>query len=226
MSGFRIPIHSAGWPFVGIAAAVTAGLALIDPLLGLVGAVATVAVALFFRDPDRTPPADGKVLLSPADGVVQAIASAAPPPELNAGDHERTRISVFMSVLDVHVNRIPVDGTVRRLAYRPGQFINASLDKASEANERQSVLIEGLDGTRTVMVQIAGLIARRIRCDLTEGLTVSAGSRFGIIRFGSRVDVYLPDGAEPRVAVGERTIAGETVLAAFVNAPTSDEPGD
>jgi phosphatidylserine decarboxylase len=153
------------------------------------------------------------LIISPADGVVQAIAPAPPPPEIGAGDAPRTRISIFMNVFDVHVNRAPVAARVAQLAYRPGKFFNASLDKASDFNERQAIRLAMSDGLELIVVQIAGLIARRIVCHLAPEQELSAGERFGLIRFGSRLDVYLPDGVAPLACVGQRTVAGETVLA-------------
>lgn len=181
--------------------------------LGVVGAVLTLWCVYFFRDPDRVTPARDGLIVSPADGVVQMIDKAPPPAELDMGEEPRTRVCVFMNVFDVHVNRIPVDGTLTALSYRPGSFINASLDKASELNERQSLRLTMADGRDIACVQIAGLIARRILCDVAQGQTVKAGERFGMIRFGSRVDVYLPDGVESMVSVGQTSVAGETVIA-------------
>ena len=159
-----------------------------------------------------TPTREGLVI-SPADGVVHSIEMAVPPEELAMGETPRTRVAVFMNVFDVHVNRAPVDGTITGAAYRPGKFLNASLDKASEFNERQSLKITTADGRDVAFIQIAGLVARRILCEVSEGDQLKAGERFGMIRFGSRVDVYLPDGVEPLVALGQTAIAGETVLA-------------
>lgn len=208
-----VPINRAGWPFIGGFAAVTLVLWVLSTPLGWIGVVLTCWCAYFFRDPPRVTPRRDGLVISPADGVVQSTDPAAPPPELGLGDAPRTRVSVFMNVFDVHVNRIPIDGAVTRLCYRPGRFFNASLDKASEHNERQSVLMKTADGAVVAFVQIAGLVARRIRCHITEGQAVRAGERFGLIRFGSRVDVYLPDGVAPLVVVGQRAVAGETVIA-------------
>jgi len=157
-------------------------------------------------------------VLSPADGIVQAIVEAAPPVELGMGTDPVTRISIFLNVFDVHVNRVPADGTVTRVVYHPGKFLNASLDKASEENERMAVGLRLADDRMLAFVQIAGLVARRIKCDLAEGQYVTAGERYGIIRFGSRADLYLPAGVAPLVAVWQRMIGGETVLAEL--APT------
>jgi len=181
--------------------------------LGYAGAVLTAWCAYFFRDPERVTPTRDELIMSAADGTVQLIDQAPPPEELGMGNGARWRVAVFMNVFDVHVNRIPADGTVAALRYRPGRFVNASLDKLSEGNERQSLRLTMVDGRDLAVVQIAGLIARRIVCDVVEGQAVKAGERFGMIRFGSRVDVYLPAEVEPLVAVGQRAIAGETVLA-------------
>ena len=186
---------------------------LFSDALGIVGVVLTLWCVYFFRDPERITPVREGLIISPADGVVKMIDKAPPPKELNMGDKDRWRICVFMNVFNVHVNRIPISGTVTALNYRPGKFLNASLDKASELNERQSLGLT-LDGGKDIaFVQIAGLIARRILCDVTEGKEMKTGERFGMIRFGSRVDVYLPDGVKPMVAVGQTAIAGETVIA-------------
>ena len=209
-----VPINREGWPFVVLFAIVSVLLGgLVWEPLGWLGLVLTVWCIYFFRDPDRyTPDRDGLVI-SPADGVVQSIVAASPPPELDMGNEALTRVAVFMNVFDVHVNRAPVEGVVKRLAYRPGAFLNASFDKASEDNERQSILLETDSGKEVAFVQIAGLVARRILCDLEDNQRVVTGQRIGMIRFGSRVDVYLPKGVNPLVSVGQRAIAGETVLA-------------
>ena len=207
------PINHAGWPFVGSLALVTLGLAAVDGNLGWIGALSTAWCAYFFRDPDRVTPIREDLIVSPADGVIQAIEQSAPPDELAMGDVLRSRVSIFMNVFDVHVNRMPCDGVVTALKYTPGRFVNASLDKASALNERNSVRVTAPGGWDVACVQIAGLIARRIRCALDVGQSVRAGERFGLIRFGSRVDVYLPEGVAPLVSVGQRTVAGETVVA-------------
>ena len=187
------------------------------PLLALSG-----GVFAFFRDPERVVPQDDRSIVSPADGQVSLIAQVPPPIELQASDGDGgaglgtepvTRISIFMSVFDVHINRSPIAGTVRRVVYIPGAFMNADLDKASDENERQHILIERTDGTRIGFTQIAGLVARRIVPFIKPGDTVAAGQRVGLIRFGSRVDVYLPAGTDPKVLLGQRMVAGETVLA-------------
>jgi phosphatidylserine decarboxylase len=208
-----VPIHRDGWPFVAGFAAVTVILAVLWSPLGWIGAILTGWCTYFFRDPPRITPIRGDLVVSPADGIVQMIEAAAPPAELGLASRPLTRISVFMNIFNVHVNRTPVDGTVVNLAYRPGKFFNASLDKASEFNERQAVALRLADGRDLVVVQIAGLVARRIRCDLRQNQAVRTGERFGLIRFGSRVDVYLPDGVAPLVVPGQITIAGETVIA-------------
>jgi phosphatidylserine decarboxylase len=186
--------------------------------LGLAGTVLTVWCFYFFRNPDRVTPVGGHWVISPADGTVQAIGEVTPPPELDLGTEPRIRISIFMSVFDVHVNRSPVEGRVAKIAYCPGKFLNATLDKASEDNERNGLAIDlpprdGLASGRLGVVQIAGLVARRIVCFVQEGDALDAGERFGLIRFGSRLDVYLPHGIAPRVVEGQRMLAGETVLA-------------
>ncbi|MEE2698552.1 MAG: phosphatidylserine decarboxylase [Pseudomonadota bacterium] len=207
------PIHRAGWPFIIIFGLTTILLFSIHEHLGLLGIVLTFWCAYFFRDPERVTPTQEGLVISPADGMVQLIEMAKPPNELEMGIDMRWRISIFMNVFNVHVNRIPISGTIRKLNYRPGKFFNASLDKASELNERQSINLELKDGRDIAFVQIAGLIARRILCDVNEGLNVKTGERFGMIRFGSRVDVYLPKGIKPMVSVGQTSIAGETVIA-------------
>lgn len=207
------PVHPAGWPFIAAFAGVTVLLGLLwSPFLAIGGAL-TIWCVCFFRDPDRITPVRPGLVVSPADGKVQSVSKAVPPPELDLGMEALPRVSIFMNVFDCHVNRAPVDGQVDLLAYRPGKFINASLDKASEDNERQSVRIAMADGRAVGCVQIAGLVARRILCWLQPEQTLRAGERIGMIRFGSRVDVYLPEGTAPLVVVGQTAIAGETVLA-------------
>lgn len=202
-----------GWPFVGGAAIVTMLLGWLWAPLGWLGLIVTLWIAFFFRDPDRVTPTRPGLIVSPADGRVQMICAAVPPDELGMGTEPRTRISIFLNVLDVHVNRVPADGTVTAVDYRPGLFVNAALDKASEDNERMAVRLTMFDGRDVAFVQIAGLIARRIKCTLRQGQKVLAGERYGLIRFGSRVDVYLPPAVAPLVVVGQRAIGGETVLA-------------
>ena len=208
-----IRINKAGWPFIMLFGAAAVAASFVSEPLGYAGAVLTAWCAYFFRDPERVTPTRDELIMSAADGTVQLIDQAPPPEELGMGNGARWRVTVFMNVFDVHVNRIPADGTVAALRYRPGRFVNASLDKLSEGNERQSLRLTMVDGRDLAVVQIAGLIARRIVCDVVEGQAVKAGERFGMIRFGSRVDVYLPAEVEPLVAVGQRAIAGETVLA-------------
>lgn len=208
-----VPIHREGWKFIAIFAIVTLLLFWIATPLGWLGVILTCWCAYFFRDPARMTPTREGLLISPADGVVQMIERAVPPEELGMGSDARTRISVFMNVFDVHVNRVPIDGVVTALAYRPGKFLNAALDKASIDNERQSMRLKLTNGKEIAVVQIAGLVARRILCEAREGETYKAGERFGLIRFGSRVDVYLDDGMVPLVVTGQRCIAGETVIA-------------
>jgi phosphatidylserine decarboxylase len=216
---WRFPsVHPEGRKFAVGAAAITAVAFLFHwqflawPLVGL-----TMWIAAFFRDPVRTTPRGDKLIIAPADGLVTMIARVPPPPELRGSDGladgDYTRVSIFMSVFDVHINRAPISGRVKRIAYVPGKFVNADLDKASEDNERQHFLIEGADGLRIGFTQIAGLVARRILSFVKEGDAVDAGQRVGLIRFGSRVDVYLPAGTSPKVLLGQRSIAGETVIA-------------
>ena len=220
MKVLLVPIHRDGWPFIGIFAIATLLLGWWAPPLAFIGLVLTVWCVCFFRNPPRVTPDRAGLVVSGADGVIQSIVQAPPPPELEMGSEPRTRIAVFMNVFNVHVNRIPCDGTIVGLAYRPGRFVDASLDKASEHNERQSLRLDLGGGRDMVVVQIAGLIARRIRCDVGRGQKVKAGEYFGMIRFGSRVDHYLPAGANPLVMVGQRAVAGETVFADL----NSDEP--
>ena len=206
-------MHPEGPGFVALFALASLVLWWIWPLLGLFGLLLTVWCFYFFRDPDRVTPTRPGLVVSPADGVVQMIGPAAPPLELGVGPEPMMRVSVFMSVFDCHVNRAPIAGTIVKDEYTPGKFINATLDKASEDNERQALVIRTQDGRDFIVVQIAGLVARRIRCDVREGQNVLTGQRFGMIRFGSRLDVYLPNGVSPLVAVGQKAVAGETVLA-------------
>jgi phosphatidylserine decarboxylase len=210
------PIHREGWRFVAIFAGVTLVLLWLNvPLLPWVGVVLTAWCAYFFRDPERITPIGKSLVISPADGQISHIGDVIPPPELDLPREKHTRISVFMNVFDVHVNRSPMAGRIAKLVYVPGAFLNAELDKASEENERQALTIELEDGSRIGAVQIAGLVARRIVKFVEQGDSLQAGQRFGLIRFGSRVDVYLPTGVAPLVCVGQRAVAGETVLADF-----------
>ena len=216
---WRFPsVHPEGRKYaVGVGAAAALAFAFHWEFLAWVLVGVTIWVASFFRDPVRTTPRGGKLVISPADGLVTMIAKVPPPPELRGGDGlsdgDYTRVSIFMSVFDVHINRAPISGRVTRIAYVPGKFVNADLDKASEDNERQHFLIEGEDGIRIGLTQIAGLVARRILSFVRQGDAVDAGQRIGLIRFGSRVDVYLPSGTAPKVLLGQRAIAGETVIA-------------
>jgi phosphatidylserine decarboxylase len=216
---WRFPaVHPEGRKFAVIAGGVTVLAAVMHwEFLAWMLAGITIWIAAFFRDPVRTTPRGDKLVVAPADGLITMIARVGPPAELRGAeglaDGDYTRVSIFMSVFDVHINRAPISGRVKRIAYVPGKFVNADLDKASEDNERQHILIEGADGLRIGFTQIAGLVARRILSFVREGDVVDVGQRVGLIRFGSRVDVYLPAGTSPRVLLGQRAIAGETVLA-------------
>ena len=223
------PIHPGGRPIVlgALGATVTGrqllravGLQRAGGVVGRVGAVATLACAAFFRAPTRVAPSAQGLVVAPADGLVSLIEEAVPPVELGLDPTPRLRVSVFLSIFDVHVQRIPVDGVITRIAYRPGKFLSADLDKASTDNERNSLVIAPTWGGELVVTQIAGLIARRIVCQAVSGSPVLTGSTYGLIRFGSRVDTYLPAGSELRVELGQRTIGGETVLASLPAAPS------
>lgn len=207
------PPHKAGYPFIigGIVVALI-GLVVWHPL-AWIGLLFTLFCLYFFRDPERVLPPRPNVFVAPADGLVVSIEQAIPPAELGLPPVPRTRVAIFLSVLDVHVNRAPIAGTVQKIAYHPGLFLCAAEDKASDDNERNSMLLRTVDGREVVVVQIAGLIARRILCEVSEGQALLAGQRFGIIRFGSRTDLYLPEGCLPLVAVGQRMLGGETVIA-------------
>jgi phosphatidylserine decarboxylase len=206
------PIHPEGYSFIGGFALLSLVLFWIWPPLGWLGTAATAWCAYFFRDPTRVTPVRDGIVVAPADGRVSQVTSAPPPKELGLGDRPLPRVSIFMNVFDCHVNRSPVAGRIDRMIYTKGKFINASLDKASEDNERNALVIAA-PGYRVAIVQIAGLIARRIIPFVREGETIGVGERIGMIRFGSRVDVYLPDGGAFVVAEGQTAIAGETVLA-------------
>jgi phosphatidylserine decarboxylase len=208
------PIHPQGYPFIGAFALASLFLFWVWTPLGWIGTVLTLWCALFFRDPARVTPVRDGLVVAPADGRISMIAQATPPAELGLGDVALPRVSIFMSVFNCHVNRSPVTGRIERIAYRPGKFVNAELDKASEDNERNSLVISTPNG-RIGVIQIAGLVARRIVSFVREGQTIGAGERFGLIRFGSRLDVYLPEGTRPLVSEGQTAIAGETVLADF-----------
>lgn len=213
LSTFVKPMHPEGRKFVAIAGAIAVVLFLVWEPLGWLAAGLTVWVYYFFRDPERVIPERPDVMVSPADGLVSLLEPAVPPAELGLGEAEMVRISVFMSVFNCHVNRLPSAGTVDVVAYRPGKFLNASLDKASEDNERNGLAVTLPDGRRYGVVQIAGLVARRILCWTKNGDTLERGERFGLIRFGSRLDIYLPPGATPLVRIGQTMVAGETVIA-------------
>ena len=215
------PVHPEGYRFIGIFALASLVLFWLWSPLGWIGTVLTLWCVYFFRDPRRVTPIRDGLVVSPADGRVSRVTNAVPPKDLDLGERPLPRISVFMSVFDCHVNRSPVAGRIDRIAYRAGKFINADLDKASEDNERNGLVVRTPSG-RYGVVQIAGLVARRIVCFVKEGQLVSAGERIGLIRFGSRVDVYLPAGTKPLVAVGQYALGGETVIADL--ASTASEP--
>jgi phosphatidylserine decarboxylase len=206
------PIHSEGYPFIGAFALLSLVLFWVWPPLGWLGTVGTAWCAYFFRDPKRVTPVRDGIVVAPADGRVSRVTQAVPPPELDLGTRPLPRVSIFMSVFDCHVNRSPVAGRIERIVYHKGVFLNADLDKASEDNERNALVIAGA-GRRVAVVQIAGLIARRIVSFVRDGDLIAAGDRIGMIRFGSRVDVYLPEGSAFTVAEGQTAIAGETVIA-------------
>ncbi len=208
------PPHPAGRPFlIGGGVAALLGLLLLGNWLFWLGTAFVAFCLYFFRDPERVAPGRPGLVIAPADGKVVSIVPAVPPEELGLGPAPRWRVAIFLSVLDVHVNRMPVDGTVTRVAYRHGKFLSANLDKASEENERNAIALALPDGRDLAVVQIAGLVARRILSDAKVGDAVQAGDRFGIIRFGSRTDVYLPEGVQALVSEGQTMIGGETVIA-------------
>ncbi|WP_029136044.1 phosphatidylserine decarboxylase [Nakamurella lactea] len=224
------PMHPGGRPIVAGVAGATLGLRLLLRSFGLrragrfvgrTGLIGTAATALFFRVPNRVTPAGVGTVVAPADGLIAVVDEAVPPAELGLDPTPRPRVSVFLSLLDVHVQRVPVEGIVTHAAYRPGKFLSADLDKASEDNERNSLLIGAVAGGEVVVTQIAGLLARRIVCDVSPGSPVHTGATYGLIRFGSRVDTYLPVGTPLKVRVGQRTIGGETVLAELGGAGSS-----
>jgi phosphatidylserine decarboxylase len=215
-----VPIHSDGYKFLAIGAGVCLLLFLVWPPLAWIAVLITAWIAYFFRDPPRVTPMREGLIIAPGDGRISAIEQVRPPAELGLGDEPRLRISIFLSVFDVHINRSPVAGRVVRSIYVPGTFLNAALDKASEENERRCLIISTPGNIEIAVVQIAGLVARRIVTFIREGDTVGIGERYGLIRFGSRVDTYLPPGHGPLVAVGQRAIGGETILADL----KSDEP--
>jgi len=208
------PIHKEGYLFIGIFAFVAILLYTFSEILGTIGFILTAWCVYFFRDPVRSVPQNPNLIISSADGIVTEVAIVEPPKELKLDSTEkRYRVSTFLSVIDVHVNRTPIQGIIEEVNYHPGQFLSAESDKASELNERNSLVIRDEKERQFVVVQIAGLIARRIKCEVEEGQKLEKGDRIGIIRFGSRVDIYLPKGITPKVAVGQRMIAGETVIA-------------
>jgi phosphatidylserine decarboxylase len=217
----RIPIHREGWPFIAFAFVATLLGWLLAHWLGLILLPILLWVIAFFRDPERKTPTGQGLIICPADGKLLPLVRAAPPAELGMGTEPMCRMSIFMNVFNVHVNRAPCDGVIAGLAYRPGKFFNASFDKASTDNERMSIRLRvaGPAGSEKdiAVVQIAGLVARRIVCDLKEGQSICRGDRFGMIRFGSRLDVYLPDGVTVQAKDGQTVSAGQTVLASFPN---------
>ena len=215
-----VPVHREGWPFIGAFAAVTVILGMLSGTLFWLGVGLTLWCALFFRDPERVTPVSDDFVISPADGKVSAIGQAIPPRELGLPDLPMLRVSIFMNVFNCHINRAPVRGRILRTAHRAGRFLNAELDKASSENERNGVVIDGPRGELAV-VQIAGLVARRIVCWKVEGEEMAQGERFGLIRFGSRLDVYLPAGAIVGVSLGQTAIAGETILARHDGSPVA-----
>lgn len=225
LASWKLPtVHPEGRKFALIAGAVCLFFALMawETLAWPMGAL-TIWVLAFFRDPERVTIQNERFITAPADGLVTLISEVAPPPEMGGadglGDAPLLRVSIFMSVFDVHINRAPIGGTIKRIVYISGKFLNADLDKASEENERQHILVERSDGVRIGFTQIAGLVARRIVPFVKEGDFVAAGQRVGLIRFGSRVDVYLPAGTAPRIVMGQRIVAGETVLGVIGEAP-------
>lgn len=218
LSTFVKPMHPEGRRFVAISAAIAALLFFLWVPLGWIGVGLTVWVYYFFRDPERVVPTRPDLMVSPADGIVSLLEPAVPPAELDLGDAELLRISVFMSVFNCHVNRLPAAGRIEKVAYTPGKFLNASLDKASADNERNGLAVVLPDGRRYGVVQIAGLVARRILCWSKQGDDMARGDRFGLIRFGSRLDIYLPEGVTPLVRIGQTMVAGETVIADLVGA--------
>lgn len=218
-----IPIHRDGWRFIAVFACISLLMAFISSELGWIGLILTGWCVYFFRDPERVTPIRSDLVISPADGVVSAIIPSSPPAELGLDGQHWTRISIFLNVFNVHVNRIPIGGKVIKNVYHTGKFFNASLDKASEYNERQCLAVRADNGKEIAFVQIAGLIARRIVCEAQVDQSVNVGERYGIIRFGSRVDVYLPEGVNPMVIKGQKVIGGETILADFQSTETVRE---
>ena len=225
---FRIPfinVRPEGYLFIVIFVVVAIVFFSVAQWLGFIGIMLVGWCIYFFRDPDRVTPIEDGLIISPADGVIQMVGDAAPPPELDMGGVPMRRVSIFMNVFDCHVNRIPIDGEIVKNSYRPGKFLNASLDKASEDNERRSLVIRTEKGVKVVFVQIAGLVARRIVCWVDEGQSLRAGERYGMIRFGSRIDVYLPKGTRLTAIPGQRAVAGETPIAQLDNSE-EDQQGE
>jgi len=224
ITNFRL--RPEGRIFVAGLAAAALLLFLLADFLGWIGVILTIWCVFFFRDPDRITPTEPGLVISPADGVVQETVNAIPPPELKMGDSPMKRVGIFMNVFDCHVNRSPIDGAIVASAYRPGAFVNAELDKASDENERRALHIRTEDGIDIAVVQIAGLVARRIICWVPDGQDLKAGERYGMIRFGSRVDVYLPQTARVLAVAGQRAVAGETVIASIDARELSDRTGE
>lgn len=215
------PVHREGWPYLAFTGALAILFAFIFPPLYWVLSILFGWMVVFFRDPVRVVPTAPGLVVSPADGRVEPIAQATPPPELGLGQERLSRVSIFMNVFDCHINRSPVAGRVSRISYKPGKFVSADLDKASDVNERNAFLIEADGGHAIGVVQIAGLVARRILCWTSEGALLRAGERIGMIRFGSRLDVYLPEGSIVMASAGQRAIAGETLIAVLPGASLS-----
>ena len=208
------PIHKEGYKFIFIFAIATAILALLSNFLGVIGLVATLWCIFFFRDPERFVPLEDNVIISPADGVVTRVEyGAEAPEELGYGKTKFNKISIFLNVFNVHVNRVPLSGSVTKVIYRPGKFLSANAEDASVENERNSVVVKNSNGTEIIFVQVAGLVARRIISDLKEGQEVVAGQRYGIIRFGSRADLYFPENVEIKSLLGQTMVGGETIIA-------------
>ncbi len=209
-------VHPEGFKILAVIFTVVLVLGLLSSAVWIIGAPLIVFSYYFFRNPTRVTPQGDDLIIAPADGVISNITYIVPPKELDLGDEPMQRISIFMSVFNVHVNRVPVSGTVHKLNYRPGKFVNIA-DKDNEDNERQEISMIATNGQKIGFIQIAGLVARRIYCPLKEGEKLTAGQIFGMIRFGSRLDVFLPKGVEPKVLLGQLTVAGETVLADMAN---------
>lgn len=208
------PIHKEGYKFIFIFAIATAILALMSNFLGLIGLVITLWCIFFFRDPERFVPLEDNAIISPADGVVTRVEyGAEAPEELGYGKTKFNKISIFLNVFNVHVNRVPLSGSVTKVVYRPGKFLSANAEDASVENERNSVVVKNSNGTEIIFVQVAGLVARRIISDLKEGQEVVAGQRYGIIRFGSRADLYFPENVEIKSLLGQTMVGGETIIA-------------